>query len=132
VSEPKWVTVEDCILVNAAALAGRSENHFLRDRGSLEAAVARPINQYAYQGETSIARLALHLVYGIGKAHAFEQGNKRTAWGAAIFFIRLNGFHVRPTFEQQDKMKDLVETLIVDGTGLDELQTMIEQVMVPV
>ena len=29
---------------------------------------------------------------GISRAHAFEQGNKRTAFGATRLFLRANGF----------------------------------------
>lgn len=36
--------------------------------------------------------LAVRLMAGISQAHAFEQGNKRTAFEALWHFLRLNGF----------------------------------------
>ena len=36
--------------------------------------------------------LAVRLMAGIAQAHAFEQGNKRTAFEALWHFLRLNGF----------------------------------------
>ena len=63
------------------------ETHFLRDRGLLESALARPRNAFAY--EEDIVALAVRLLAGIAQAHAFEQGNKRTAMEALWHFPRL-------------------------------------------
>jgi death on curing protein len=38
--------------------------------------------------------LATTLAVGIAQNHAFEQGNKRTAFAAAIHFLELNGYDV--------------------------------------
>jgi death on curing protein len=48
-------------------------------------------NAFAY-GEEDIVVLAVRLMAGIAQAHAFEQGNKRTALEALWHFLRLNGF----------------------------------------
>ena len=61
------------------------------DLGLLESALARPQNAFAY-GEDDIVVLAVRLMAGIAQAHAFEQGNKRTAFEALWHFLRLNGF----------------------------------------
>jgi death on curing protein len=67
------------------------ERHFLRDRGLLESALARPRNAFAY-GEEDIVALAVRLLAGVAQAHAFEQGNKRTAFIAMTEFLILNGY----------------------------------------
>ncbi len=36
--------------------------------------------------------LAVVLMAGIARAHAFEQGNKRTAFAAMRLFLRANGY----------------------------------------
>lgn len=36
--------------------------------------------------------LAVALMAGIARAHAFEQGNKRTAFAAMRLFLRANGY----------------------------------------
>ena len=45
--------------------------------------------------EPDIADLAALYAVGIAKAHAFVDGNKRTAWASARAFLRLNGFTLR-------------------------------------
>lgn len=69
------------------------ERHFLRDRGLLEGALARPQNAFAY-GEDDIVVLGVRLMAGIALAHAFEQGNKRTAFASLRLFLRPNGFEL--------------------------------------
>lgn len=67
------------------------ERHFLRDSGLLESALARPRNAFAYGEEDTVA-LAVRLLAGIAQAHAFEQGNKRTAFVAMVQFLSMNGY----------------------------------------
>src|SRR5713226_575938 len=59
--------------------------------GLLESALARPRNAFAY-GEEDMVILAVILMAGIARAHAFEQGNKRTAFAAMRLFLRINGY----------------------------------------
>ncbi len=76
---------------NRLELAETGEQHFVRDFGLLESALARPQNAFAY-GEEDIVVLAVALMAGISRAHAFEQGNKRTAFAAMRLFLRANGY----------------------------------------
>jgi death on curing protein len=92
VSEPRWLPVEEAIAINADEVGETGEPHLLRDRGLLESALARPQHLWAYTGEQDIARLAAALLFGIAKNHPFAQGNKRTAWTAALVLIELNGY----------------------------------------
>jgi death-on-curing protein len=63
----------------------------VRDFGLLESALARPRNFFGF-GEEDIVVLAVALMAGIARAHAFEQGNKRTAFAALRLFLRVNGY----------------------------------------
>ena len=90
-NEPNWLPIEVVIEHNRFELAETGENHFVRDRGLLESALARPRNAFAY-GEEDIVVLAVALMAGISRAHAFEQGNKRTAFAAMRLFLRANGY----------------------------------------
>jgi death on curing protein len=90
-NEPNWLPIEAMIEHNRPELEGTSEHHFLRDRGLLESALARPRNFFSY-GEEDIVVLAVALLAGIVRAHAFEQGNKRTAFAAMRLFLRANGY----------------------------------------
>lgn len=89
-SEPQWLPVEAAVEINRSLVAMTGERHFLRDLGLLESALARPRNAFAY-GEGDIVVLAVRLMAGIAQAHAFEQGNKRTAFVAMVQFLIMNG-----------------------------------------
>jgi len=89
-NEPNWLPIEVVIDHNRIELAETGENHFVRDRGLLESALARARNAFAY-GKEDIVVLAVALMTGISRAHAFEQGNKRTAFAAMRLFLRANG-----------------------------------------
>ena len=90
-NEPTWIPIEAVIEHNWLEVEETGETHFLRDRGLLESALARPRNFFAF-GEEDIVVLAVALMAGIARAHAFEQGNKRTAFEAMWRFLRLNGY----------------------------------------
>ena len=90
-NEPEWLPIEVVIELNQALVAATGEHHFLRDLGLLEGALARPQNAFAY-GEDDIVVLAVRLMAGIAQAHAFEQGNKRTAFSSLRLFLVPNGF----------------------------------------
>jgi death-on-curing protein len=85
------VPIETVIEHNRLEVQETGERHFLRDRGLLEGALARPQNAFAH-GEEDVVVLAVRLLAGVALAHAFEQGNKRTAFEAMWHFLRLNGY----------------------------------------
>ncbi|HXC29755.1 MAG TPA: type II toxin-antitoxin system death-on-curing family toxin [Stellaceae bacterium] len=90
-NEPRWLPIDAVIEKNRLEVEETGERHFLRDTGLLEGALARPQNAFAH-GEEDIVILAVRLLAAIAQAHAFEQGNKRTAFGAMWHFLRLNGY----------------------------------------
>lgn len=65
--------------------------------GSVAAVLNRPINKWAYDG-VGLAECAAAYLYGIIHAHAYVDGNKRTALMAAFSFLEANGapIHVMP------------------------------------
>jgi death-on-curing protein len=56
---------------------------------------ARAMNLAAY-ANPGLAEIAAAYAFGISKAHAFVDGNKRTAFVTALTFLRLNGHAFRP------------------------------------
>src|SRR5437773_10265175 len=62
----------------------------LRDEGALESAVHKPQTAPFYEGADLVRQAAL-LAVGISQAQAFVDGNKRTAFMAALVFLRRNG-----------------------------------------
>jgi death-on-curing protein len=108
-NEPIWLPVE----ASSNTIASNSqtgEHHFVRDLGLLESALARPRNAFAY-GEEDIIVLAVALISGVSRAHAFEQGNKRTAFAAMRLFLRANGYDTAfdDTIDWADEMVKLIE-----------------------
>jgi death on curing protein len=109
-NEPRWLPIEVVIQHNRLELAETREPHFLRDHSLLESALARPRNFYSF-GEEDIVALAVALMAGIARAHAFEQGNKRTAFAAMRLFLRVNGYDTAfdDSIPWADQMIALVE-----------------------
>lgn len=117
-NEPIWLSAADIVQINKMEVAETGERHFLRQPDLLESATARPINLFAYENEEDIVRLAVTLLYGLAKNHAFEQGNKRTALTAALTFIEVNGY--RWTKEDGDELGRWVEELTTDQITQDD------------
>lgn len=84
-----------CIPVEAAILINRSlpnVPHMVTNRGQLESALARPMHTFGGQlfYPTLIERAAA-LLHGVATAHAFFEGNKRTAWLCTATYLEREG-----------------------------------------
>ena len=108
-NEPSWLPIEAVIDYNRLEAEASGEPHFLRDRGLLESALARPRNFFGF-GEEDIVVLAVVLMAGIARAHAFEQANKRTAFEAMWHFLRQNGYDL--TIDDATRWADEVIALV--------------------
>ena len=64
----------------------------LRDDGLLQNALQRPVNKWQQESADTFECAAAY-AYSIAKAHAFVDGNKRTAFVTSVTFLRLNGWH---------------------------------------
>jgi death-on-curing protein len=93
------------------------ERHFLRDPGLLDSAMARPKNAFAYS-EEDIVVLAVRLLAGLAQAHAFEQGNKRTAFVAMTEFLMINGYDL--LIEDRERWADEVIALVEHRSTEDD------------
>ena len=63
----------------------------VRDENALESALARPRQKWHYEPDTDLATLAAAYAFGLTKAHAFNDGNKRSTFLTAVIFLGLNG-----------------------------------------
>lgn len=86
-----WPLANEVEAINRAVVAVTDEPFLVLNRGALEGAIDRPLNAYLYAGEVDIIALGVRLMEGIGQSHPFQQGNKRTAFFAALDFIEING-----------------------------------------
>ena len=71
-NEPNWLPIEAVIEHNRLEVEATGERHFVRDVGLLESALAHPRNFFGF-GEEDILVLAVVLMAGIARAHAFEK-----------------------------------------------------------
>jgi death-on-curing protein len=90
--EPQWVPIEAVIAFNKAAVEQSGEPHELRDEKALRNALAHPWNVWVYFMDRDIAVLAARLYTSLAHARAFAEGNKRTAFRAAVEFVETNGY----------------------------------------
>lgn len=84
--------VESVVEINQDLCADTGENSALLDAGGLAAAVERPWSGFgAFEAFPTIFDKAAALLHGIATRQVFENGNKRTAWVAAVVLLDING-----------------------------------------
>lgn len=86
----KWMKREAVIAFHDMTIATHGGKSGLRDSGGLDAVLDRARNLAAY-GDPDLFDLAAAYAFEIAKAHAFVDGNKRTAYITAHTFTLLNG-----------------------------------------
>ena len=91
-SEPIWVPDRAVYIIHDRQIARHGGASGLRDEGLLQNALQRPVNKWQYEN-ADIFECASAYAFGIAKAHAFVDGNKRTAFVTSVTFLRLNGWH---------------------------------------
>ncbi|ROU02642.1 type II toxin-antitoxin system death-on-curing family toxin [Histidinibacterium lentulum] len=103
--EPARVPLAAVVAIHDRQIARHGGAAGLRDGTLLEAAADRPRNRFFY-GETDLFALSAAYAFGIAKAHAFVDGNKRTAFVTAAAFLRLNGHAFRPDPDEGLRMME--------------------------
>ena len=91
-SEPVWVPARAVYIIHDRQIARHGGASGLRDEGLLQGALQRPINKWQYENSDTFGCAAAY-AFSIAKAHAFVDGNKRTAFVTSVTFLRLNGWH---------------------------------------
>jgi death-on-curing protein len=96
VTEPLWIDLEVVLAIHDEQIAEHGGQAGVRDRGSLESAMARPQNELAH-GEHLLPRLAASYAFGISRNHPLLDGNKRSSLVVAELFLELNGSELTAT-----------------------------------
>jgi death-on-curing protein len=86
------------------------------DRSVLGSAVAAAQNLASYS-EPDVFDVAASYLYHIARDHPFRKGNKRTAVGAAMAFLRHNKMRIRL---DPDAVRDLVYRVAAGEASRDE------------
>lgn len=109
------IGVHDWIIEHSGGLPG------LKDQGQLQSVLHHIQNDDYYPSFD--AKLA-HLVFGINKFHAFNDGNKRSSLTLGAYFLSLNGYdYCVPQFVIQ--MENIVVALAEGKIEKDLLQRLI-------
>lgn len=112
----RWVGTDLVYAVHDRQIAEHGGLDGLRDRGAVEAALARPQNIAAY-GDPDAAALATAYANGLLRNHGFADGNKRTAWVTARLFLADNGY--RLSFNPIEAVR-MIETLAAGAIAEDQ------------
>ena len=113
------LTVEIVREIHAEAIAAFGGSHGLRDQALLESAVAAP--QASFGGRSpyqDLAEVAAAYLFYLCRNHPFLDGNKRTALGACLVFLRLNGIKPHPDGPAWEEL-----TLAVAASVMDRNET---------
>ena len=120
-NEPVWIRQDVVLALHEESLILHGGPEGIRDLGLLGSSLARPKNLLAYSEEPpSLPLLAASYTKGIVANHPFVDGNKRTAFVAALTFLRLNGLEV--TASKEDRV--LTFWGLADGTVSEEQLTL--------
>jgi len=113
------LTVEIVREIHSEAIALFGGAAGIREPALLESAVAAP--QASFGGESPYAdaiEIAAAYLFYLCKNHPFIDGNKRTAFGACLVFLKLNGFQTPPDGSEWERL-----TLDVAASLIDRNQT---------
>ena len=109
------LTVEIVLEIHAEAIARFDGLDGVRETALLESAVAAP--QASFSGQSpykDLAEVAAACLFYLCRNHPFVDGNKRTALGACIVFLRLNGIEPRPDGPEWEGLALAVAASAVD------------------
>ncbi|GEP33622.1 hypothetical protein NSZ01_13900 [Nocardioides szechwanensis] len=94
-SEPQGLDVEAVVEMNVDLCAETGESSVLLDAAGLDAALSRPWSGFGdHEAFPTLYEKAAALLHGIAARQVFENGNKRTAWVAAVTLLELNGIDI--------------------------------------
>ncbi|MBA5777951.1 type II toxin-antitoxin system death-on-curing family toxin [Stappia sp. F7233] len=126
--EPVWLELAD--LDRLAKVVGElfprhSVTPYPAKRNDLAGGVARARNKWLYDRQDDMTVLAAEYAFGIGKAHAFVDGNKRIAFLAAVTFLELNGIGLREP--ESGFFAEPIENLVSGRITTEELASHLER-----
>ena len=99
------LTIEIVREIHAEALKEFGGLNGIRDEGLLASAVFAPQSSFAGKSPyTDLIDVAAAYLFYLCRNHPFLDGNKRTAMGAAIVFLRLNGAEPAPDSEAWERL----------------------------
>ena len=101
--------------IHAEAIARFGGSDGVRDLALLESAIAAP--QAGYGGKSvyaDVGEIAAAYLFYLCRNHPFIDGNKRTALGACIVFLRLNGIEPQSDTPEWEELTLAVAASVLD------------------
>lgn len=98
----EYLTVAQVLFIHDQMVKRFGGSFGVRDLGLVESAVARP--QASFGGQNlyeNIFDKAAALLQSLLKNHAFIDGNKRTALSSAGIFLKVNGYKLKNTHDEE-------------------------------
>jgi death-on-curing protein len=117
-SEPEWIEKAALMELHDLVVAETGGAQGVRDEGLLDSALARPLNQHAYEGLVDPVDLAAAYAVAVAKNHPFADGNKRAGLMALGVFLALNGLQLTATDEDAIKTIYAVAASEMDADAL--------------
>jgi death-on-curing protein len=112
------LTVEIVREIHAEAIARFGGMGGVRETALLESAVAAP--QASFGGQSpyrDLAEVAAAYLFYLCRNHPFIDGNRRTALGACIVFLRLNGIEPKADGPEWEELVLAVTASTIDRDG---------------
>src|ERR1700691_1594855 len=89
---PVWIPPRAVVAIQLELIAEHGGLASPPRTGDLEAALARPQQQFSYANpQPSLERLAAAYGFALARSHCFPDGNKRVALAVIDVFLQLNG-----------------------------------------
>lgn len=99
------LSVEIVREIHAEAIKTFGGLNGIRDEALLASAVFAPQSSFGGKSPyTDLIDVAAAYLFYLCRNHPFVDGNKRTAMGAAIVFLRLNGMETAPDSEKWERL----------------------------
>ncbi|MCR9255360.1 MAG: type II toxin-antitoxin system death-on-curing family toxin [Alphaproteobacteria bacterium] len=119
-----WVEPIEVVDLHIRAIQEHGGTAGLRDEGGLLGGLNRPQTAFFYHDPPpTLFELAALYAHGIAKAHAFLDGNKRTAFATAVLFLELNGVSIALP---HDRAPELMVDLATDRITIADFAAALE------
>lgn len=118
--EPRFLTLDEVMLIHKRSLMEHGGSSGIRDPGGLDSAVHQPKNDF-YYGHADEFGIAAAYAFHIAEAQAFLDGNKRTALGCAIAFLKTQGIRGRADQDRIYQAMIDIANHVLDKAGLASL-----------
>ena len=108
-------------MLHARVVDATGGSHGVRDVGLLQAIIVKPSAQFGgNELYPSIFKKAAVLLEAIANYHVFVDGNKRTAFMAAAYFLHINGYELVATNKAVEKTVLAVATKHMNLAALED------------